>query len=64
MKNAWQVAEEVRRRIDGEQAPNGFFGSVVSEKPGEEFSTMSNIYQRYRVVSPTSRFAYCLFAYV
>ena len=35
-KNAWRVAEEVRLRIDGEPAPNGFLGAIVSEKPGEE----------------------------
>ena len=34
-KNAWRVAEEVRWRIDGEPAPNGFLGAIVSEKPGE-----------------------------
>lgn len=37
MKNAWRVAEEVRLRIDGEPAPNGFLGAIVSEKTGEEF---------------------------
>ena len=36
-KNGWRVAEEVRLRIDGEPAPNGFLGAIVSEKPGEEF---------------------------
>ena len=30
--------------IDGEPAPNGFLGAIVSEKPGEEFFTIRNIY--------------------
>lgn len=42
-KNAWRVAEEVRLRIDGEPAPNGFLGAIVSEKPGEEFFPIRNV---------------------
>lgn len=43
MKNAWRVVEEFRLRIDGEPAPNGFLGAIVSEKTGEEFFYKRNI---------------------
>ena len=33
----------MRLRIDGEAAPNGFLGAIVSEKPDEDFFTIRNI---------------------
>ena len=54
-KNTWRVAEEERLRIDGEPAPNGFLGAIVSEKPGEEFFYSKEYLSKYNNTSKSKR---------
>ena len=54
-KNARRVAEEVRLRIDGEPAPNGFLGAIVSEKPGGEFFYNKEYLSKYNNTSKSKR---------
>ena len=44
-----------RLRIDGEPAPNGFLGAIVSEKPGEEFFYNKEYVSKYNNTSKSKR---------